>query len=303
MLNIIFYFQVHQPYRLNHLNVMNIDKPENFFDEELNREVMQRIAEKCYLPANRILLKLIRKYNGAFRVAFSITGTAIEQFIKYAPEVLDSFRQLVDTGSVELITETYYHSLAYLYDTDEFLDQIHMHEELMLKHFGMKPTVFRNTELIYQDMLSTIVFEEGYETILAEGAERVLQWRSPLYAYKNYSRDMTLLLRYYKLSDDIAFRFSDTNWKEYPLTPAKFVNWINKLTLSEKEDKNLFLNLFMDYETFGEHQWPESGILEFLEKMPQIAIEQPNIHFCWPSEAYKNANYQQENILFPESVS
>ncbi len=304
MLNVVFYFQVHQPYRLKHLGVLDIGSGIDYFDNALNEEVLRKVAEKCYLPTNALLLDLIKKNEGRFKVAFSITGTAIEQFRAWNPETLDSFKALADTGCVEFLGETYYHSLAFLYDTNEFLDQVALHRELMKTEFGQRPVTFRNTELIYQDSLSDLVFEiEGFKTILTEGADRILGWRTPLYAYKNYQKNMNLLLKYYQLSDDIAFRFSNRDWPEYPLTVDKFVNWINHLTLAEKEGRNQFLNLFMDYETFGEHQWAESGIFDFMQHFPGEVLKHEHLGFALPKEAFELANYQQESLSFPEPVS
>ncbi len=304
MLNVVFYFQVHQPYRLKHLNVLDIGKNTDHFDDRLNAQVMRKVAEKCYLPTNKLLLELIRKLEGRFKVAYSITGTAIEQFKAWSPETLDSFKALVDTGCVELLGETYYHSLAFLYDTNEFLDQVTLHRELMQREFGYYTETFRNTELIYQDSLSDLVFEiEGFKTIITEGAERILDWRTPLYAYKNYSKDINLLLKFYQLSDDIAFRFSNRDWPEYPLTVDKFVNWIDHLTLGETEGRNQFLNLFMDYETFGEHQWADSGIFDFMQHFPAEVLKRPHLGFATPKETFGLANYQQEALSFPSPVS
>ncbi|HPW25091.1 MAG TPA: alpha-amylase, partial [Candidatus Syntrophosphaera thermopropionivorans] len=190
------------------------------------------------------------------------------------------------------------------FDTNDFLDQVAMHRDLMKSEFGYNTETFRNTELIYQDSLSDLIYEiEGFHTILTEGVDRILQWRSPLYAYKNYAKTINLLLKYYQLADDIAFRFSDRDWPEYPLTVDKFVNWIDRLTLSEKEGRNLFLNLFMDYETFGEHQWAETGIFDFMQHFPEEILKRPHLGFANPKEAYKLANYQQEALSFPEPVS
>jgi len=304
MLHVVFYFQVHQPYRLRHVNVMDVGSGRSLFDENLNRSVMHKVTQKCYLPTNALLLDLIKRHEGRFKIAYSITGTAYEQFAFYAPEVIESFEKLVETGCVELLGETYFHSLSALYDTNEFLDQVMMHKQLMKDKFGYDTVTFRNTELIYQDSISDLIFEvEGYKTILTEGVDRILQWRSPLYAYKNYSKDITLLLKYYQLADDIAFRFSNRDWPEYPLTVDKFVNWIDHLTLSETGNRNQFLNLFMDYETFGEHQWAESGIFDFMKHFPAKALERGNIGFANPREALHLANYQQESISFPDAVS
>lgn len=304
MLNIVFYFQVHQPYRLRHFNVLDIGNNSELFDEKLNAQVMRKVAEKCYLPTNKLLLELIKQHEGRFKIAFSITGTAIEQFKSYSPETLDSFKALVDTGCVELIGETYFHSLSFLYDSNEFLDQVMMHRELMRNEFGYHTQTFRNTELIYQDRLSDLVYEiEGFNTILTEGVDRILQWRSPLYAYKNYSKSITLLLKYYQLADDIAFRFSNRDWPEYPLTVNKFVSWIDHLTLGETQGRNQFLNLFMDYETFGEHQWASSGIFEFMRYFPSEVLSKQHLGFATPNEVSSLSNYQQESLSFPEAVS
>lgn len=304
MLNIVFYFQVHQPYRLRHYNVLDIGRGSPMFDDKLNGDVMRKVAAKCYLPTNKLLLELIKEHKGRFKVSFSITGTAIEQFKLYSPETLDSFKALADTGQVELIGETYYHSLAFLYDSNEFLDQVMMHRDLMQKEFGYYTETFRNTELIYQDRLSDLVFEiPGFKTILTEGVDRVLQWRSPLYAYKNYSKRINLLFKYYQLADDIAFRFSNRDWPEYPLTVEKFVNWIDKLTLNESKGRNQFLNLFMDYETFGEHQWASTGIFDFMRHFPGEILKHDHLGFAFPKEASDLSNYQQESISLPEPVS
>ena len=304
MLNIVFYFQVHQPYRLKHYNVLDIAKGTDMFDDSLNALVMKKVAQKCYLPTNKLLLELIKEQEGRFKISYSITGTAMEQFKLYSPETLDSFKALVDTGCVEIIGETYFHSLAFLYDSNEFLEQVMMHRELMKQEFGYDTVTFRNTELIYQDRLSDLIFEiQGFKTILTEGVDRILGWRSPLYAYKNYSKDINLLLKYYQLADDIAFRFSNRDWPEYPLTVDKFVKWIDHLTLSEKDGRNQFLNLFMDYETFGEHQWAESGIFDFMRHFPQEVLHRNNLGFATPRETAGQANYQQESLSFPEPVS
>lgn len=304
MINLVFYFQVHQPYRIRNFSVLDIGKGKDYFDDELNGEVMRKVANKCYLPTNKLLLELIDKYEGKFRVSFSITGTAIEQFKKYAPEVLYSFRDLAKTNCVEFLGETYYHSLSFLYDKSEFIEQVRMHRETIQREFGFSPITFRNTELIYQDSLSDYIWEEeGYKVILTEGVDRILKWRSPLYAYKDWSKNMYMLLKFYSLSDDIAFRFSNKGWVEYPLTVDKFVKWITDLNMVEKGKKNLFLNLFMDYETFGEHQWEETGIFEFMRQLPGKALKSKKIEFSWPSDVLQKANYQPESISFPEPVS
>lgn len=304
MMHLVFYFQVHQPFRLKHVRVLDIGRNISYFDDESNKKICKKVAEKCYLPTNALLLDLIEKYEGRFKVAFSITGTAIEQFKLYAPEVLESFKALAHTGCVEFIGETYYHSLAGLYDPDEFFDQVNKHKQLMIDEFGFSPITFRNTELIYQNKIADYVWDiEGFKVILAEGADRILQWRSPLYAYKDYRRNLTLLLKYYSLSDDIAFRFSNRGWEEYPLTVPKFVQWLDQVSQVEKNNRALFLNLFMDYETFGEHQWAETGIFDFMQHLPKEIFKHNHMGFAWPSDSLAMANYQPESMSFNEPVS
>lgn len=303
MLNIVFYFQVHQPFRLKHFKVLDIGSSENYFDDKLNREIIQKVGNKCYLPTNKLLLKLIEKHEGRFKVAFSLTGVVIEQLKMYYPEVLESFKELARTGCVEFLGETYYHSLSFLYSEEEFLEQIRMHKRLIQEEFGFNPVVFRNTELIYQDNISDMIHDEGYKVILAEGVERILDWRSPLYPYKSYNHNLLMLLKYYSLADDIAFRFSNRGWKEWPLTSKKFVDWVSRLSLVEKGDRDLFLNLFMDYETFGEHQWEETGIFKFLEKLPDDVFKHPHLAFAWPSDVLDIVKYNPETLNYREPTS
>jgi alpha-amylase len=304
MLHIVFYFQVHQPYRIRHFNVLDIGNYNRIFDENLNRATVRKVGDKCYLPANRLFLELIDRFEGRFKIAYSITGVAIEQFRQYYPEVLDSFRALARTGCVEFLGETYYHSLAFYYDRDEFIEQVRMHKQLMADEFGWQPMIFRNTELIYQDSLSDVIWEEvGFKGILAEGADKVLGWRSPLYAYKTYNNNLYLLLKYYSLADDIAFRFSNRDWAAFPLTADKFTHWVSNLGLMEKQGRNLFVNLFMDYETFGEHQWAETGIFDFMRHLPKKIFETPHMSFAWPSDVIEMTNYIPELLSFPYPVS
>ncbi len=303
MLHVIFYFQVHQPYRLRNFNVFDVGGKGDYFNNVLNREIIERVSQKSYLPTNNLLLKLIEKYEGRFRISFSVTGTLVEQLGLYSPETLKSFMELAKTGCVEFMGETYYHSLAFLFGKEEFIFQVRKHRKMVEELFGFSPVVFRNTELIYQDEIADIAEEEGFRVVLAEGAEKVLGHRSPLYPYKTYNGRLFLLLKYYRLSDDIAFRFSDRGWIEYPLTVDKFVNWIDKLPLIEKEGRDLFLNLFMDYETFGEHQWEESGIFRFLEKLPEELLVRDFISFAWPSDVIEIVKYEPERISFPQPVS
>jgi alpha-amylase len=244
---------------------------------------MQKVAEKCYLPTNNLLLQLINEYGSAFKFSFSISGTALDQFELYAPKVLASFKKLADTGNVEFLAETYAHSLASLKSKDEFVSQVEKQVSMIEKHFGKKPTTFRNTELIYSDEIGKMVSDMGYKLMLTEGAKHVLGWRSPNYMYASGPNpNLKLLLKNFRLSDDIAFRFSHQGWSEWPLTTEKFVDWLEQ-TDAEAE----VINLFMDYETFGEHQWAETGIFEFMKALPARVFSHSNFSFATPSELGK----------------
>ncbi|MEK9657438.1 MAG: glycoside hydrolase family 57 protein [bacterium] len=281
MVSIIFYFQVHQPFRLKNYNFFDIGKDTLYFDDVKNREVLLKVAQKCYLPTNKLLLSLIKQHEGRFKLSFSITGTVIEQFKEYAPEVLDSFKALVDTGCVEILSETFYHSLAFLYSKSEFIEQVLAHKELIRKEFSYETKTFRNTELIYNNALARTVNDLGFKTILAEGADHVMDWRSPNYLYSPKDcPEMTLLTKNYQLSDDIAFRFSNQSWEGYPLTSEKFAGWTHQFA-----GNGDVINLFMDYETFGEHQWKDTGIFNFLEHLPSSILRHSDFQFLMPHEA------------------
>lgn len=305
MLYIVFYFQVHQPFRVRKYKVFDIGKNLNYFDDDLNRRVFEKVAEKCYLPANDLFKRLIQISEGRFKVSYSLTGTFIEQAKVLYPRVFESFLELVKTGGVELINETYYHSLSSIFDMEEFIEEVKEHAELIKKEFGFSPTTFRNTELIYFDKISDVLFHTmpHIKTILIEGADRILKGTPPLYPRFSYNHAHILLLKHYRLSDDIAFRFSDKGWEGYPLTAEKYVSWIKELTLLEREGKNLYLNLFMDYETFGEHQWKESGIFEFMEKTVLLLLKEKDIGFLWPSEVRDTLNYQPTTLSVPDPTS
>lgn len=279
MPNVCFYFQVHQPYRIRPYGVLDIGSGLTYFDEEKNRLTCQKVAEKCYLPANRLLLELIKRHQGRFKIAYSISGVALDQFAEYTPEVLTSFKELAATGHVEFLAETYYHSLASIFDADEFREQVQLHLNTVRSHFKVTPTAFRNTELIYSNHIAKLVEELGFRVMLTEGADHVLHGRSPNWVYAPQgARGMKLLLKNYKLSDDLAFRFSERRWPEWPLTPEKFAHWVH--TAAEHEHT---VNLFMDYETFGEHQWADTGIFEFLEALPNAILAHPHFRFATPS--------------------
>lgn len=280
MPSVCFYFEVHQPYRLKPYGALQVGRDHQYFDDALNGEVIRKVSNKCYLPANESMLRLIEKTDGRFRISYAITGVAVEQMKRYAPEVLDSFVRLARTGAVEFIAETYYHSLAVLYDGDECREQIDLELDMVRKEFGQTPRVFRNTELIYDDEIGRFVSDLGFDAILVEGADDILSWRSPNFVYRIPGRETRLLAKNYKLSDDIAFRFSNRAWKEFPLTADKFVKWVHG-----HSGAGDVINLFMDYETFGEHQWRETGIFDFLEHFPELLLTHPHWSILTPSEA------------------
>ena len=218
MTNVCLYFQVHQPFRLNKYNLFQIGKHTDYFDEKKNKEIVRKVAKKCYLPANKAIRSLIAKHDD-FKAAYSISGTAIQQFEQFAPNVIDSFKELADTGAIEFLAETSHHSLSSLYDSDEFKHQVSEHGRTIKKHFKQKPKVFRNTELIYNNEIAKLAEQIGYKAILAEGWNSFLGWRSPNFVYKAAgTKKMKLLLKNYRLSDDVAFRFSDKGWEGWPLT-------------------------------------------------------------------------------------
>ena len=281
MVSVCFYFQVHQPFRLRTYNVFDIGSRTDYFDDKKNREVMEKVARKCYIPANNTILELIKKTDGKFKASYSITGTALEQFKEYAPEVLDSFKELAKTKCVEFLDETYYHSLAFFYSKEEFKEQVMMHNKAIRDLFGFSPKVFRNTELIYNNEIASHAEKLGYKAVLAEGADHILDWRSPNFVYKaKTAGSIKLMLKNYRLSDDIAFRFSEKSWKEFPLTAPKFASWVNAVN-----GNGNILNLFMDYETFGEHQWEDKGIFKFLRHMPHEILKHPDNEFLMLHQA------------------
>lgn len=277
MTSVCVYFQIHQPYRLRWF-WPNGDKGfSRYFDESKNKEIFEKVANKCYLPANHILLDAIDEHNGDFKFSVSITGTLLSQCEQWGTDVLDTFRQMADSGCVEFLDETNYHSLAGLFeDRAEFIEQIREHRDLIFDLLNVKPEVFRNTELLYNNSIAKTVSDLGYKAILAEGAEHLLGWRSPNHVYKAKGSDIAILMRNFKLSDDIGYRFSAKWWSQYPLTADKWAAWASNI----REDT---INIFMDYETFGEHQWEDTGIFQFLRAFPNEVIKRKLI-FNTPSE-------------------
>ncbi len=294
--SICLYFQVHQPTRLRLYRFFDIGKDSHYYDDFTNRTILHRVAQRCYLPMNRILLDLIKKHGGAFKVTFSITGSALEQFDRYEPEVVDSFRELAATGNVEFLAETYYHSLSSLASEGEFKHQVEKHVKTIEDHFGVTPKAFRNTEMIYSDSIGRMVYSLGFKTMLTEGAKHILGWKSPDYVYTDpLENRLKLLLRNYSLSDDIAFRFSDRGWDNWPLTGEKFLSWL-------KAADGDIINLFMDYETFGEHQRESSGIFDFMRYLPDVVLGDGSFEFTTPSAATRKYKAIAE-IDVPDPIS
>ena len=277
--SICLYFQVHQPTRLRLYRFFDIGKDSHYYDDFANRTILKRVAQKCYLPMNDLLLEAVTKGKGKFKLAFSISGSALEQFDRYAPEVIESFRKLAETGCVEFLCETYNHSLSSLASKQEFEHQVLKHKAAVEQYLGVTPKTFRNTELIYSDGIGEMVSELGFKGMLTEGARHIMGWKSPDYVYNNdFNPSLKLLLRNYSLSDDVAFRFSDRGWAEWPLTAEKFLGWL-------KAVEGEVINLFMDYETFGEHQGAECGIFEFMRALPDVVIKDKEMEFVTPERA------------------
>ena len=282
--SIVLYLHVHQPYRVRHYTIFDAGVNHNYFDAPYddrtsNERIIHKVAEKSYLPTNRRLLKFLRDHP-EFKVSLSITGTVIEQLQRWAPDALQTFKDLTDTGRVEIVGETYHHSLAFFYSREEFETQVKMHADKVREVFGQTPQVFRNTELAYNNDVAYWADKAGYKGVLAEGWDKILDWRSPNFVYRpTHTENIRLLLKNYRLSDDIAFRFGNREWAGWPLTADKFVNWLNETYHGTN------FNLFMDYETFGEHQWDETGIFEFLEHLPKQWLSKDGNTFMTVSEA------------------
>lgn len=298
---IVLYLHVHQPYRVRNYTIFDAGVDHQYFDapyndDTNNERIMHKVAEKSYLPTNKILLKLLQEYP-EFKLSISITGTVIEQMERWSPEALQSFKDIVATGRVEIVAETYHHSLAFFYSRDEFERQVAMHRQKVQEVFGQTPRVFRNTELAYNNDVAYWADKAGYKGILSEGWDKVLGWRSSNFVYRPaYTENIRLLMKNYKLSDDIAFRFGNKNWAEWPLTADKYSHWLNSTAYATN------FNLFMDYETFGEHQWDESGIFTFLEHLPAAWLQAHGNNFMTVSEVI-DAFEPVDTIDMPQTVT
>ena len=297
MPNVCIYFQVHQPCRLRKYSFFDVGNSHDYEDMIENRRILDRVAEKCYLPAGALLLQLIEENGGAFRIAFSISGVALDQIERFRPDVLEGFQRLSATGCVEFLNETDGHSIAFLFSPREFREQVLGHRERVRSLFGQEGRTFRHTELIYSNALAVAAEKMGYRAILAEGTEKILGRRSPNMVYRPAGcKKIKFLLRNYPLSDDVAFRFSDKNWAEYPLTAAKYAHWLHR------NRGEAVVNLFMDYETLGEHQWRETGIFDFLRALPGEILRDPDFSFRTPAEAAE-AHEAAGEIDCPDFIS
>lgn len=282
---VCLYFQVHQPLRIKKYRIFDIGNDHNYFNDDSetnlnNKKVLQKVAGKSYLPASELLLNLLKKHP-ELKISYSFSGVLLDQVRQYLPELLNSFKKLVKTGRVEILSETYHHSLAFFYSITEFERQVKIHDDLIKKIFRITPKIFRNTELAYNNDIAKWADAKGYKGILAEGWDSFLGWRSANFIYKPLgTKKIKLLLKNYKLSDDIAFRFSEKTWKSWPLTAEKFANWVTRIN-----GNGHVVNLFMDYETLGEHQWAEDGIFDFLNQLPGEILKNPDNEFLTLSEA------------------
>lgn len=280
--SICLYFQVHQPARLRLYRFFDIGKDSHYYDDFVSRTEVRRAVRDCYLPMNELLLSLIKEHKGAFKVSFSIPGATLELLERYAPEVVDSFRALVDTGCVEMLCETYYHSLASLTSPSEFRHQVLKQKDKIKEVFGVESVTFRNTELIYSDNIGSEVYDMGFKTMLVEGAKQVVGWRNPDFVYSCAAQPkLKLLLRNYSLSDDLAVRFSDTSWDVYPLTAEKYAAWV-------RNAEGDIVNLFMDYEAFGMRHPSESGIFSFLKELPGALLADGSMKFVTPADVARS---------------
>ena len=279
MTAIVCYFQVHQPYRLQPFKPADVGTDRGYFDDDVNRAIVRRVAERCYEPMNALIRGQIEALDGRFRCAYSLSGTVIQQMRDWAPKALDSFVALAETGCVEFLCETSHHSLAFDRDYDEFTAQVENHRAVVEDLFGRRPTTFRNTELCIDTELAQKIEAMGFDLLLGEGADRLLGWRSPQFIYRPAGCDrLRLMLRDYEFSDDIAFRFSNREWPHHPLFADTFASWLHAVPQQSR-----FVGLFMDYETFGEHQWKETGILEFMAHLPGYVLADERFSFATPA--------------------
>ena len=299
---ICLYLHIHQPIRYREYSIFDVGNNSNYYYDhyngrQSNERIFRKVAEKSYYPMLNLLLDNMKRHKG-FKVSFSITGTWLEQAEKWAPDLIDKIREMVNMGQAEIVGETYYHSLSYFYNLDEFNDQVKMHSEAIEHYFGVKPQVFRNTEFAYNDSLAHWAESKGYKGILAEGWDKILGWRSPNHVYRPIGcKNLRLLLKNYRLSDDIAFRFSNRNWSEWPLTVPKYQRWLDDDCL-----RGNLINLFMDFETFGEHQWKDTGIFDFMNTLIPSWLSEYENKFVTVSEAC-DLEQPADEISMPDTIT
>ena len=283
MKSVCLNFQLHQPFRYRKYRFFDIGNDAYYYDDFANETFLRKVADQCYLPANKIILDLIRKNNGKFKVTYSLTGVVIDQFKLYAPEVIDSFKDLAATGCVEFLSETFTNSMVSLADAELFESQVKAHDDLIEELFGVRPRVFRNTELIYSDEIGDLVQRMGFEAMITEGAKHILGWKSPNYLYCNaLNPRLKVLMRNFRFSDDLSFRFSNQSWSEYPLTADKYAGWMAALPKEEE-----VVTVFINYDTFGQLQPKNTGIFDFLKKLPEAILKTGELKFSTPSEVVK----------------
>ena len=303
MRSIVLYLHMHQPWRLKHYSIFSVDHDHDYWTEKdwyagtNNERIFKKVADKSYRPMLARLEKCINTYAG-FKFSLSITGTFLDQAEEWAPDIIDTLKRLVKSGRVEIVAETYYHSLAFFYDREEFEAQVKKHQDRIYELFGVRSKVYRNTELSYNNELAKWADEFGFKGILAEGWDKILEWRSPNFVYRPEGcKNIKLLMKNYRLSDDVAFRFSDKHWKEWPLTVDKYIQWLEAATL-----RGPLINLFMDFETFGENIWEDTGIFEFFEHLVYRWDRDKDNNFLTVSEACDSAEPTAE-ISMPWTVT
>lgn len=289
---VTFFFFAHQPVRLMPYENRHTDSviaPEKlfdlYFDEPLNRDIFNKVAHNCYYPATRLMLELVKQQKETpkpFKISYGLSGTFLLQAQRFAPALIDLYKELADTGMVEFTGETYYHSLSSLFEGDrqEFKDQVVMHSDTIQSLFGKRPTVFRNTECLYNNTVAELVQQLGFEGIITEGVDWLMAgWRSPDFIYRA-ACGLPVLMRNYGLSDDIGYRFPNRNWKHWPLSAETFAGW-----LGDNTDMNVTLAL--DYEALGEHIWADTGIFDFMRALPDAVKHFSQLEFSTPTEAVR----------------
>ena len=299
---ICLYLHIHQPVRYREYSIFDVGRNSNYFNDgyngrQSNERIFRKVANKSYRPMLNLLESNLNKYPG-FKVSLSITGTWLDQAEQWGQEFIAQLRRMIATGRVEIVSETYYHSLAFFYNLDEFEAQVQMHTNEIKRLFGVTPKVFRNTELAYNDQLAKWADQHGYTGILAEGWDKILGWRSPNHVYRPTGcQNLKLLLKNYRLSDDIAFRFSNRNWSEWPLTVPKYQRWLDDDCL-----RGPLINLFMDFETFGEHQWADTGIFDFMNTLIPNWLSEYDNKFVTTTEACELMS-PVDDISMPDTVT